>query len=171
MDYNRRHNRSGHLFHGRYKSYIVDPKDSLLAVSRQIHLAPLAASSRAKPESYKGSSLSYYINGNAPDFLSMKEILSRFRNRRDRYAAFVKKGIGKDSDVVTVAQQFIGSDEFIRGVEKRIKALEKPRSQVRAAMKNRQKKLQKKDRQMALDIARKVGERYGFSSSKIIKSL
>jgi putative transposase len=39
--FNRRHRRQGHLFQGRYKSIIVDPRGWGLCVSRYIHLNPV----------------------------------------------------------------------------------------------------------------------------------
>jgi REP element-mobilizing transposase RayT len=39
--FNRRHRRSGHLFQGRFKAIIVDPKEWGLALSRYVHLNPL----------------------------------------------------------------------------------------------------------------------------------
>ena len=41
--YNRRHNRSGHLFENRYKSILCDEDTYLLALVRYIHLNPLRA--------------------------------------------------------------------------------------------------------------------------------
>ncbi len=39
--FNRRHNRVGHLFQGRYKSVLVDKDTYLSAVSKYIHLNPV----------------------------------------------------------------------------------------------------------------------------------
>ncbi|MCP4717194.1 MAG: hypothetical protein GY868_18890, partial [Deltaproteobacteria bacterium] len=39
--YNRRHNRVGHLYQGRYKSFLIDADNYLLAVSRYIHINPI----------------------------------------------------------------------------------------------------------------------------------
>ena len=39
--YNRRHKRSGHLYQGRYKAFLIDADNYLLAVSRYIHLNPI----------------------------------------------------------------------------------------------------------------------------------
>ncbi len=39
--FNRRHRRSGHLFEGRFKAIIVDPKEWGLELSRYVHLNPL----------------------------------------------------------------------------------------------------------------------------------
>jgi putative transposase len=39
--FNRRHERSGHLFQGRFKSVIVSPQEWGLALSRYVHLNPV----------------------------------------------------------------------------------------------------------------------------------
>ena len=39
--YNRRHRRSGHLYQGRYKAFLIDADSYLVAVSRYIHLNPI----------------------------------------------------------------------------------------------------------------------------------
>lgn len=70
--YNRRHNRSGHLYQGRYKSFLVEMESYLSAVSRYIHLNPVRIGTikRKEPEyqlrylwNYQWSSLPGYIGG------------------------------------------------------------------------------------------------------------
>src|SRR5207253_6535646 len=41
MYFNWRHGRSGHLFQGRYKSFLVEGGEYLLGLSRYIHLNPV----------------------------------------------------------------------------------------------------------------------------------
>jgi putative transposase len=50
--FNNRHNRVGHLYQGRYKSFLIDADSYLLEVSRYIHLNPvrIAASGRISVE-------------------------------------------------------------------------------------------------------------------------
>jgi putative transposase len=43
QSYNRRHNRVGHVFQGRYKAILVDKESYLLEVSRYIVLNPVRA--------------------------------------------------------------------------------------------------------------------------------
>ena len=81
--FNRRHGRDGNLFHGRYKSYLVDKTDCLTDLSRHVHLAPAGGHYKADPFSYKSSSLQYYMKRGEPDFLFTQDILSHFRGRRD----------------------------------------------------------------------------------------
>jgi hypothetical protein len=39
--FNRRHKKSGHLFQGRYKSFLVEGGNYLLGLSRYLHLNPI----------------------------------------------------------------------------------------------------------------------------------
>src|SRR6266568_3940665 len=43
--FNRRHHSSGHLFQGRYKSFLVQEGDHLLGLSRYVHLNPVRGAS------------------------------------------------------------------------------------------------------------------------------
>ncbi len=44
--FNRKYKRSGHLYQGRYKAFLVDRNNYLLEVSRYIHLNPLRVKSQ-----------------------------------------------------------------------------------------------------------------------------
>ena len=68
--FNKRHERVGHLYQGRYKSYLVDADNYLLEVSCYIHLNPVRIKSlnnrsvkekRAALMSYKASSLGGFL--------------------------------------------------------------------------------------------------------------
>src|SRR5512139_1305796 len=48
--FNRKYNRLGHLYQGRYKSYLIDADNYLLEVSRYIHLNPMRMKSRESQE-------------------------------------------------------------------------------------------------------------------------
>ncbi len=50
---NRRHNREGHLFQGRYKSIIVYKENYLLEVSRYVVLNPVRAKAVERPGEWK----------------------------------------------------------------------------------------------------------------------
>ena len=56
---NRRRGRHGHLFQGRFKSFVVDKSEYLLELSRYIHLNPARMKKQVDPEIYYGSSLRF----------------------------------------------------------------------------------------------------------------
>ncbi|MGE4589039.1 MAG: transposase [Acidaminococcaceae bacterium] len=60
--FNRKYDRVGPLFQGRYRSEDVEDERYLLAVARYIHKNPMKAGMVSAPELYKWSSYSEYIN-------------------------------------------------------------------------------------------------------------
>src|SRR4030043_1166617 len=59
--YNRTHRKTGHLYQGRYKSFLVDADSYLQEVSRYIHLNPVRGRGKAKlPVHEKNSYLRRY---------------------------------------------------------------------------------------------------------------
>ena len=64
--FNRKRNRRGHLFQGRFKSIIVDADEYLKPLSRYIHLNPIRAKMVEKLDSYHWSSYLVYIGKRKP---------------------------------------------------------------------------------------------------------
>lgn len=63
--YNKKYNRSGSLFNGRYYSKAVNDDTYLLTVLKYIHFNPVSAKLCAKPDDWKWSSYSEYIYNNS----------------------------------------------------------------------------------------------------------
>ncbi len=59
--FNIKRGRSGHLFQGRYKAFVIDKDHYLLELSRYIHLNPVRAGMSERPEDYPYSSLRSYL--------------------------------------------------------------------------------------------------------------
>lgn len=74
---NKRRNRRGHLFQGRYDMKHVDNRSYLLALSRYIHLNPVHAHLVEEPEEWRFGSAGAYRNGNGRGFVSTNVILSQ----------------------------------------------------------------------------------------------
>jgi hypothetical protein len=108
--YNWKHDRRGHLYQGRYKSFLVDADNYLQEVSRYIHLNPIRV--RLKPKmtleekkkylrNYRWSSYWGYLTpGGRRGYLRVEEVLAYFggdtaRGRR-KYEDFVMGGIGEE---------------------------------------------------------------------------
>ncbi len=128
--YNFTHERSGHLFQGRYKSIVVDRDDYGTVVSRYIHLNPVRTTAvrelplrqrRRRLRQYKWSSYRAMIGlATCPGFLCMHETLTRFgrtkSERRRGYARFVEEGLLRDVASPfenVVGQSLLGSDTFV----------------------------------------------------------
>ena len=110
--HNRRHRRSGHLYQGRYHSFLIDADNYLKEVSRYIHLNPVkvkksqvldAATKKKALSAYPWSSYPGYRSpARRRSFMRADEILSYFggdtaRGRRE-YARYVEHGISASLD-------------------------------------------------------------------------
>ena len=131
--FNRRNKKMGHLYQGRYKSFLIDADNYLQEVSRYIHLNPIrvrAKSDLTLPEKekylrgYRWSSLGGYLEprGRA-DFLKADEVLSEFggntRRGRKGYEHFVKEGIEKGVESPLGAGKghgIVGEQDFVERV-------------------------------------------------------
>lgn len=115
--FNRRHRKSGHLFQGRYKAFLVQEDPYLLALVRYIHLNPVKAGLAATPESYAWSSDRHYRRSPAPDWLDSSQVLEMLRSTR-RLAArgYLQLMSGEQGrpyeDVPSVAQLVKGEEPY-----------------------------------------------------------
>src|SRR5687768_13592496 len=69
--FNRRHERVGHLFQGRYKAFLVQEDRYLLALIRYVHLNPVAAGVVDNASKYLWSSDRYFRAGTGPAWLDL----------------------------------------------------------------------------------------------------
>ena len=60
--YNRKYQRTGHVFQGRYGSECVEDDEYLLTVIRYIHQNPVKAGMISEPEDYRWSSIQAYYS-------------------------------------------------------------------------------------------------------------
>lgn len=92
---NKRQERSGHLFEGRYKAILVDADRYLLALVRYIHLNPVRAGLVQTPEKYPWSSHRAYLGRDRVPWLRTSFVLGYFgrgpAGSRRRYAAFMRE--------------------------------------------------------------------------------
>lgn len=100
--FNRRHNRPGHLFQGRYKAILVEKDNYLLALCRYIVLNPVAAGLVSSPGDWPWSSyLGTMGRISVPGFLTTEWVLAQFASTRRKacslYDAFVHQGLGLPS--------------------------------------------------------------------------
>jgi hypothetical protein len=126
---NRRRNRSGHLFQGRYKAIVIDKDSYLLELSRYVHLNPVRAGIAETPQTYTFSSYRSYISKKSEEIVH-RDIIWRMisndtRDAPGRYRTFVEGTIGKDQksplkDIYGGA--ILGGKTFIREVLGRLEA-------------------------------------------------
>lgn len=122
QDHNKRHGTVGHLFQGRYHSYLIEKETYLMEIARYIVLNPVRASMVKKPEQWRWSSYQATLGTvKSPTFLAVDDLLQYFHHRRfqaiKNYQEFVMAGIGKDSPFNEIEQGIIlGSPQFIQEI-------------------------------------------------------
>ena len=73
--FNRRHERVGHLFQGRYKAFLVQEDRYLLALIRYIHLNPVSGRVVKRASQYRWSSDRSFRTGTCPGWLDLDAAL------------------------------------------------------------------------------------------------
>ena len=96
---NRRHDRVGHVFQGRYRSEIVDRDTYALELSRYIHLNPVRAALSGDPAIYRWSSCRAYLTAGGDHLVTTTQLLSMSsqdsRTQRSLYRRFVLDGLAR----------------------------------------------------------------------------
>ena len=97
---NKRENRIGHLFQGRFKAILIDTDKYLLELIRYIHLNPVRSNLVRSPSDYLWSGHNAYLGTKKIHWLSTDLVLSRFSKRkhdaRKEYRQYVSRGIGEE---------------------------------------------------------------------------
>src|SRR5512139_418885 len=97
--FNRKYDRLGHVFQGRYKALLCDRDEYLLALVRYIHLNPVRAHLVEGLRQFRWSSHHEYLNGRA-EMTDAEAILKMFSpdlpTARKMYEQFVDEAIGKE---------------------------------------------------------------------------
>ncbi len=143
--FNRRHNRIGHLFQGRYKSVLVDKNSYLFAVSKYIHLNPVKVRGfRTKSLAermkylldYKWSSLPGFIDpGKRHEFVDYDIVLGMFggdtKLGRKNYQEQLFEDLPKKASIKkqVVGQSILGDVRFITWVKETFLDVPKNREQ------------------------------------------
>ena len=148
--HNRRHQRVGHVFQGRYKAILVDRDSYLLELLRYVVLNPVRARMVARAQDWAWSSYPAMIGAKpVPAWLNSDWGLSQFGTQRSRqrarYEEFVQQGIDGPSASVwqgLKGQVFLGTDAFVEAMQRRLaqsgqtSSKEIPRLQRRAVAKS-----------------------------------
>ena len=126
QQFNRSHNRVGHVFQGRYKSIVVEKGAHLLELCRYIVLNPVKAKMVRKPDDWRWSSYNATAGfERAPELLSCDWLLSQFSKRQkdaqQQYTAFVADGMsmkGINPWQHLKGQLFLGGNKFVAKMQK-----------------------------------------------------
>jgi len=128
--FNKRNQKVGHLFQGRYKSILVDKESYLLELSRYIALNPVRGGIVNDPKDWYWSAYCQRIGlHKGISCLFSDWILSQLNPERNKaittYQEFVLSGIDEESPLKKVKGQLIlGSEHFIQKIGYLIKKQE-----------------------------------------------
>ena len=132
--FNRKYGKVGHLFQGRYKSFLCDRDQYLLSLVRYIHLNPVRAKIANEPHVYRWSSHGEYM-GKKGRMVDVDRVLRLFSENkalaRRLYSRFVNEALreGRDESYYKgIEQQILGDEKFI---EKVAKTVERTEEQIR----------------------------------------
>lgn len=131
--FNRRHERVGHLYQGRYKSILVDKNEYLSVLSRYIHLNPVRIKSMEKMPvkdkikhllRYPWSSLPGFINKRKKEwYIDYAMVLGEYGGDTDKARKEYKKRMyeeisrGVEIKENIIGQSMLGGDAFIAWVK------------------------------------------------------
>ncbi|MFH2138204.1 MAG: transposase [Candidatus Omnitrophota bacterium] len=113
--YNKKRNKCGHLFQGRYKSILVEAEVYFKELTRYIHLNPVRAKIVTKPDEYRWSSYNEYVKGKS-EIIDIDKLKILLDMNIKQYPGFVLLGINKPIDYLknTYAGFILGGKEFIQ---------------------------------------------------------
>ncbi len=172
--YNRRHEKYGHVFQGRFKGIHIEKESYLLELSRYIVLNPVRARIARAAKDWPWSSYRATAGvGNAASCLTIDWILSQFSKRRTvaqkRYRAFVAEGKNQPSLWEELkGQVFLGSDRFVERLQKLSQESDDLSEIPRAQRRKQAKPLEHYDKRYSRDEAIVASYRTGHYSMKQI---
>jgi len=125
--FNKRHDRVGHLFQGRFKAVLVQKDNHLLEACRYVVLNPVRAKRVQKPEGWVWSSYGATAGLAKPHpCLVTNWVLSQFGSKRKTaqasYRRFIRDGIGAGSIWKSArARSVLGEETFIKSLSDYVK--------------------------------------------------
>lgn len=123
---NRRYQRVGHLFQGRYTGILVEKDSHLLELARYVVLNPVRAGMINDVGDWPWSSYAMTTGRQAaPDWLETDWLLGQFGSRRRAvvaaYRDFVRAGVGQDRLWNDLRRQvFLGSEDFAARMQRQL---------------------------------------------------
>lgn len=131
--FNRRYNRVGHLFQGRFKGILVQKDSHFLEVCRYVVLNAVRAKAVKHPRDWAWSSYRATAGQVAiPTCVTAEELLSHFGQRRigaqEKYREYVSEGIGRATIWEDLeAQSLLGLEGFAEALKDHVAGKQKLR--------------------------------------------
>lgn len=178
---NRRHNRVGHIFQGRFKAILVEKEHHLLELCRYVVLNPVRAGVVSAPENWNWSSYSATSGREEkPDFLNILWILTCFSKKLSQsqraYRRFVSEGLAATESPwqKLSGQVFLGNEEFLEEmhefIREKTEVAEIPRQQrlvIRPALDELFPSEMGRNKLERNQIVHEAHERYGYTLKEI----
>jgi len=125
--FNKRHNRTGTLWEGRYKSSVLDSEAYLLTCMSYIDLNPVRAGMVDAPENFNWSSYKHLIGQKIDKLVTPHALYWGLGNtpfsREAAYAEFVSSGLSatiqKDLTESVLKGRVVGRPEFLKTLQKK----------------------------------------------------
>jgi len=172
------HRRSGHLFQGRYKSFLVEDGEYLLGLSRYLHLNPVRgtilgkgapAQRRQRLRTYPWSSYRGYAGlakpfGFIEEDLVLGELQTSRAKKRQRYRRFVEEGLLREIENPFEAVQWqavLGSESFAKKMQDRMQEMMQHGREVTAVRRSTKKT-------GPFEVIRRVGHSFGVPESTLL---
>ena len=123
--YNRRHDRSGHLFPGRYTAQLIETEGHFWEVSRYVHLNPVRGKLADRPQDWAWSSYpGYHRAARQLPWVTYRRVLREFgrqeQEARRQYRRFVAAGIASMPPSPwrdAVEGLIVGGEEFVYRIQ------------------------------------------------------
>jgi len=166
--YNKKRQRSGHLFQGRFKSILVNADEYLTHLSRYIHLNPVRANIVTGPAEFSWSSYPAFIGRiKAPDWLETGWLLAIFgkdkkeaiNNYRDFVEEIEIKTLENPGEDI-IGGFILGNIDFVNWVKNTYLSTRHDEKEI--------PQLRKLKPKVSLEtILQAVGDEFGYSEKKI----
>jgi REP-associated tyrosine transposase len=125
--FNKKYNKVGHLFQGRYKAILCDRDAYLLELVRYLHLNPQRMRSPIDAGNYRWSSHGAYLGRDSLVKVETATVLGEFARSlgkaRLAYLKFIAEGkaAGHQPDYYDIRdQRFLGDERFVEAIEERV---------------------------------------------------
>ena len=119
--YKKKYNYYGHLWQGRYKSLLISKDEYLIVCGRYIELNPVKARLVNNPEEYKWSSYNVYAHDVRDGVIDYNPIYLEWGKTKEQRQKNYRKDIRKEIERINLNARFLGSEEFIKKMERKFK--------------------------------------------------
>jgi REP element-mobilizing transposase RayT len=116
--FNRRHARVGHLFQGRYKSFLVECDRYLIALIRYIHENPVKAGIVRESHVYPWSSDRFFRKGEGPPWLDIERVFALMGSSRTEAMQRYRELVADRGEIASTSyDELVAYERSVKGGE------------------------------------------------------